>query len=547
MPVPTSAPRPHVSSTALAVAVALYLIAAANLTFWQKAWEGFATVGAFVSFGLATVLIFIAGCLALSYKYLAKPVFIFAILSAACASYFTDTFGTIIDTNMIENVLATNSGESGEFFTWGLARHMLLFGLLPSLVVAWTRVTYGGVGLQVRRNLVIAAASLAVAAVLIGTHLAETRAAIRHDFHALIDTLNPPGPISATVKAAAALARDRNARREPIGEDARKGSWITAAGKPVVTVIVVGESARAMNFSLNGYGRNTNPVLSRLPVLNFTNVTSCGTETSISLRCMFSGLGRSNFSKSAAMGRESLMDVFRHAGIDVLWWDNDGGAKGVADGVSYQSYMLRNDPDRCTAGTCQDDIFLEDLDTLLSRIERDTVVVLHQRGSHGPAYYLRYPDTFRPFQPDCRQYDPTTCAPDSVVNAYDNTIAYNDRFLGRVIGLLEKYDRQMAGSMFYVSDHGESLGEKGLWMHGTPFDRAPREQTHVPLIIWTAPQYRALSGLDHGCGKRLADSAFSHDNVYDTLLGMMNVETTVYRPTLDMLAGCRAPITATSG
>jgi lipid A ethanolaminephosphotransferase len=234
------------------------------------------------------------------------------------------------------------------------------------------------------------------------------------------------------------------------------------------------------------------------------------------------------------------MNVFHRAGIDAVWWDNDGGDKGVADGVTYQSYMLRNDPERCEAGTCQDDIFLDDLDTFLSGVKRDTVLVLHQRGSHGPAYYLRYPNDFRPFQPDCRQYDPTACTMQERLNAYDNTIAYNDRFLGRVIALLQKHADVAAGSMLYVSDHGESLGENGLYMHGTPYERAPAEQTRVPLIIWTDPAYQSLSGLDAACGSSLAGQPFSHDNIYHTLLGMMDVKTKVYDRSLDILATCRA-------
>jgi lipid A ethanolaminephosphotransferase len=166
-------------------------------------------------------------------------------------------------------------------------------------------------------------------------------------------------------------------------------------------------------------------------------------------------------------------------------------------------------------------------------------VVLHQRGSHGPAYYLRYPETFRPFQPDCRLYQMNDCSADEIVNAYDNTIAYTDRILARVIGLLEKHRDKTSGAMFFVSDHGESLGENGVFLHGTPFASAPKEQTQVPLIAWTSADYDAASGFDRACAARLSASAFSHDNVYHTLLGMMDVRTSVYRPELDMFGGCR--------
>lgn len=531
----------------LGAAVAVYLLAAANLTFWRKAWMGFASGTALAAFAAATLAVFLAVMVGLAFRYVAKPLYVFAILAAAGASYFTDTYGTVINANMMENVLATNSGETGEFLTPNLLLHMAVFGILPSLLVLWVRVRHRPFGMALRRNALAATGLLAVAGLLIWPNFAEVRAAVRRDFNAMLETLNPSGPVSAAVKVAVGEFGRRNAVREPYGRDARKGAWIRGSKRPVVAVLVVGESARGMNFSLNGYGRNTNPQLAALDVLSFRDVTACGTETSISLRCMFSGLARKEFSKAKANARESLMDVFRHAGFDVAWWDNDGGAKGIADGVAYQSYMLRNDPALCRAGTCQDDIFLGDLDRMLSSLERDTVIVLHQRGSHGPAYYLRYPETFRPFTPDCRDDDLMDCSPEEILNAYDNTIAYNDRFLARVIGLLGKHAARATGTMFYVSDHGESLGEGGIYMHGARFETAPRMQTHVPLIVWTSPGYLDLSGLDAGCARGLLDRAYSHDNVYHTLLGMMDVETAVYRRELDMFAACRPGTALTRG
>ena len=282
--------QPEISSTALAILVALYLLAATNLTFWTKAGEGFATGLGLATFAVAAVAVFVATMVALAFRFIAKPFYVFAILAAAAASYFTDTFGTIVNANMIENVLATNSGESGEFFTRGLLIHMLVFGVVPSLIVLWLRVDYGSFAVRFRRNLGVSALMLLIAAGLIFSHLSEVRAAMRRDFNAMMEVLNPVGPVSAVVKVAARTVRNRNAVRAPYGRDARAGNWIRASAKPVVTVIVVGEAARAMNFSLNGYRRKTNPELEKLDVLNFSRVTSCGTETSISLRCMFSGL-----------------------------------------------------------------------------------------------------------------------------------------------------------------------------------------------------------------------------------------------------------------
>jgi lipid A ethanolaminephosphotransferase len=535
--------RPEIGAVTLAVLVAVYLLAAANLTFWSKAWDAFATGTALAAFAVATLAIFLAVTIGLAFRFVAKPLYVFAILSAAGASYFTDAFGTLINANMLENVLATNSGEAGEFFTPGLLIHLAVFGILPSLLVVWVRVRHRPFAAALRHNIVSVLALVAFAGLLVWPNFQEVRTAMRRDFNAMMEALNPAGPVSAAINVAADQFAARNRHREPWGRDARKGPWIRASRLPVVTVIVTGESARAMNFSLNGYDRPTNPELAKLDVLSFRDVTSCGTETNISLRCMFSGLTRAEFTRAKADGRESLMDVFRHAGFNVLWWDNDGGSKGVADGVAYQSYMMRNDPDLCLAGTCQDDIFLGDLDDTLATLSKDTVIVLHQRGSHGPAYYLRYPDTFRPFKPDCRDYDLADCSREEILNAYDNTIAYNDRFLARVIALLGKHSARVTSSMFYVSDHGESLGEGGVYFHGARFETAPREQTHVPLIVWASPDYRTLSRFDDACAQTLLGRPFSQDNVYHTLLGMADVSTSVYRRDLDIFAGCRPSAT----
>jgi lipid A ethanolaminephosphotransferase len=531
--------RPEIDAATLGVIVAVYLLVTANLSFWDRAWQGFETGTALAAFAIATLAVFLAVTLGLAFRFVAKPLYVFALLAAAGASYFTDTFGTIINANMMENVIATTSVESDEFLTAAFLIHLAVYGVLPALVVLWLRLRHPPFGRALRRNLALSALSVAVAGLMIWPNVGEVRAAMRRDFHAMMETLNPPGPVSAALKVAIAEIGRLNRVREPYGLDARKGDWIRRAGKPVVAVIVAGESARAMNFSLNGYGRDTNPELARRDVLSFRDVTACGTETNISLRCMFSGLRQTEFSRDRADGRESLLDVFRHAGFDVIWWDNDAGSKGVADGVTYVSYMMRNHPDLCLAGTCQDDIFLEDLGHLLRTVTKDTVIVLHQRGSHGPAYYLRYPDTFGPFRPDCRAYAPTDCAAADLLNAYDNTIAYTDRFLARAIDLVEKHADRLTGLMFYVSDHGESLGEGGRYMHGIPFAIAPPEQTKVPLILWTSSGYDALSGFRRDCARGLVDRPYSHDNVYHTLLGLLDVESSIYDPGRDMFVDCR--------
>ncbi|URK88364.1 sulfatase-like hydrolase/transferase [Rhizobium sp. RCAM05350] len=295
-----------------------------------------------------------------------------------------------------------------------------------------------------------------------------------------------------------------------------------------------------MNFSLNGYDRETNPELKTLGVTNFTRTTSCGTATTVSLPCMFSVYGRKNYSDRKARSTDTLMDVLRRAGVDGYWWDNNTGSKGIADLISFASLTKQKNSKLCKDGECLDDIFLTQLDEKLAGITKNTVIVLHQIGSHGPAYYLRYPEEFRRFKPDCRTAQLSDCSRDEIVNAYDNTILYTDHNLSEVIKLLKKHQDTVDGAMIYMSDHGESLGENGLFLHGAPYMFAPAEQTHVPFIAWFSDQYAQLTGLDRSCLQTYADAPTSHDNLFHTVLGMMDVVTKVYNPNLDVFASCRS-------
>jgi lipid A ethanolaminephosphotransferase len=255
---------------------------------------------------------------------------------------------------------------------------------------------------------------------------------------------------------------------------------------------------------------------------------------------MFSVYGRANYSASKIRSTESLLDVLKHAGISAMWWDNNTGSKGVADRVEYVPLMDTRDRVICPGNECRDEIFLERLDRQLTETRDDTVIVLHQIGSHGPAYYRRYSDAQRLFTPDCRTTDLPKCSPDEVRNAYDNSIVATDAFLASVIRLLEKHGAALNTAMLYVSDHGESLGENGLFLHGAPYAFAPREQTHVPMVAWFSDNYRAAFGLDRACLAQRAANAYSHDNWFHTTLGLFDVRTSVYKPDLDMFRPCRA-------
>jgi lipid A ethanolaminephosphotransferase len=533
--------RPEIGSNTLAVIVSLYLLAVANVSFWKKALAGFGDGPTFWGFVLTVTAIFIAFAIAISSRWVAKPLYIFLLLVSAPAAYFTDTFGTVINQGMIENALTTTSGEAKYLITWQFCLHILVFGVLPSLLVLWVKVRHRPFISKVVYNSAVIGLLLIAAGGVTYLELGRFIVTLRED-HDMVEIFNPSGPVTSAVNYTLNYMDQRNLVRQEIGKDARLGTWIKAEKKPVVTVLVVGETARAMNFSLNGYARDTNPELAKLDVLNFPNATSCGTDTGYSLPCMFSIYPRHEFSKKKAKATQSLMDVIRHAGIDAYWWDNNTGSKGVADLINFSSLTNNKDPENCHNGDCRDGIFLKKLEEVVGSAKKDTVIVLHQIGSHGPAYYARYPKEFRKFTPDCRTPQLTDCTIPEVVNAYDNSILYTDHFLAQVIGILEKHQQTETGAMLYMSDHGESLGENGLYLHGAPYAIAPPEQTHIPLIAWLSPDYRARSGLESDCLAGLKPRPYSHDNYFHTVLGMMNVETSVYKPELDMFKDCRGAL-----
>jgi lipid A ethanolaminephosphotransferase len=301
----------------------------------------------------------------------------------------------------------------------------------------------------------------------------------------------------------------------------------------------VGETARAQNFSLYGYPRETNPELARRGVIDFRHATACGTSTEVSLPCMFSVFGRTHYDERKIATHESVLNVLVRTGVGVLWRDNQSGCKGVCDGVPVQQLDRETVPGLCAEGQCFDEILLNGMDQVLRDRQGNLLVVMHQLGSHGPSYYKRYPPAFKRYQPACESDDLRRCDAQAIVNAYDNTLLYTDFFLGKLIDFLGEAQKTHDTAMLYVSDHGESLGEGGLYLHGVPYAIAPDAQTQVPFVLWMSPAFRADAGLDEACMRSRAAQPVSHDNLFHTLLGVFSVQTSAYDPQLDIFGGCR--------
>lgn len=528
--------RPAIGSVTLSLVVAFYLTFVTNRTFWSKAVDYLGAPSfAVVLLAIGLFALFSAVCVTVSVKYLTKPFFILLIMIAAASSRFMDTFGTIIDVDMIRNAAETTGSEAGHLLTAGFVTHMFIFGIVPSLLIVFVRIKHRPFFQKFRHNLVLVLCLLAVFTSVSVANVRTFAAAIRQH-RDLAATVNPVAPIVSAVRYTVATGADKNVTVQPLGTDARVIAP-TLSGKPRVTIIIAGETARAENFSLGGYARQTNPLLARQDIQYFTDTSSCGTATAVSLPCMFSIYTRSNYTHRKGLETENLLDVLTRAGVKAEWWENNTGSKGVANRIAYTSYSDINDPRFCKNNECLDDVMLDGLGAWLDGIKGDSVLVIHQLGSHGPAYYLRYPEKFRRFTPDCRTAELGNCSREEIVNAYDNSILYTDYIVSTVIDMLKAREGKMASSMVYMSDHGESLGENGLYLHGAPYFIAPSQQTHIPFVLWTGAETKA--GIDQACLQATAGEPRSHDNLFHTVLGLMNVATQVYEPSLDAVAACR--------
>jgi lipid A ethanolaminephosphotransferase len=328
-----------------------------------------------------------------------------------------------------------------------------------------------------------------------------------------------------------ATTNDRIIEVKPIENDAAISASGKAIEKPTLFILVVGETARADHFGINGYERNTTPLIAQQNIINFPQVISCGTETAVSVPCMFSNLGRSGYSDSKAKSQEGLLDVISHAGISVLWRDNNSSCKGACNRVNYEEMQHLQVPELCTGRECFDEILLHQLDEQVASAAGSKVIVLHQKGSHGPDYFKRYPQSNEFYAPVCKSNQLQNCTKAEVVNAYDNTIRYTDYFLNKTIEWLKSKGDYYNTSLIYLSDHGESLGENNLYLHGMPYSIAPKEQKQVPFFMWLSAGYSAANHIDSDCMRDLSVNPYSHDNLFHTVLGMLNLQTHVYDAT----------------
>jgi lipid A ethanolaminephosphotransferase len=536
--------------TALLAVLALWLATLGNLPFWMAIWKLPETQGlrALTTMGsLCLILLALLGwflCLWVWPRWL-KPAGVAMLLTVTSSSYFMLTYGVVIDPSMLANVVQTDVREVRDLLTLPMLGALVVGVLVPGLWLWKQPVRMVNAQPLILRQLGLSALALLVALGLFWMSFQDIASLTRNHKH-LRYMINPFNSVYAVTRLFVGQASQASRPLQVIGEDAKAMNPPASEATAPLVVLILGETARAANFGLGGYARETTPQLRQLQaqgnLVYFSDVTSCGTSTQASLPCMFSHLGKVAYEGSNAR-YESVLDVLQRAGWAVLWLDNQSGCKGVCDRVTTVPTQALNVPEFCQGGECLDEVMLHELPKQLAALDpakraQGTVVVMHQMGSHGPAYYKRAPAALKQFQPECNSHALQNCPPEQIVNAYDNSILYADHFIASTAKWLQAQSRPTA--LMYLSDHGESLGENGLYLHGMPYSIAPKEQTHVPMLVWLSPALQRERGWRMACLQAQSSKALSHDNLFHSLLGLAQVRTELAKPALDIFAACAA-------
>jgi lipid A ethanolaminephosphotransferase len=490
------------------------------------------------------------------------------LVVAASASHFIQSYGVVLDPSMMRNVLHTNPPEAGELLTWSLGLHLLLYAGLPLLLLSRIRLVRRGFGGMLLSRGLLALLGLAL---FVGSLMAifPSFGPLMREHKELRYLATPTNVLWSSGAVAAQKLRGAARPRQAIGLDAKPGAAMAArqlpGARPLVVVLVVGETARAANWGLSGYPRNTTPQLGLWPLTNWRHASTCGTNTETSLPCMFAPVGRRDYDEATIRGSESLLHVVARAGVAVRWRDNQSGCKGSCDGLQQEQVKDLQLPGLCDGPHCLDEGLIAGLQGELAKARGTQLLVLHMLGNHGPAYFKRYPPAFEHFKPACHSEDLRRCSREEITNAYDNALLYTDHVLARTLAML-KANTQVDSALVFASDHGESLGENNLYLHGLPYAIAPDVQKQVPMFLWLSDGLAGAAGghgaaaadapaadapavteapLNPGCLQQLRRDAVkktaAHDHLFHTLLGLLDVGTSLYDPAWDLLQGCRKP------
>jgi len=430
-----------------------------------------------ILFGLLFIFILLFGV-----RYLLKPIIILLLLCSSSIFYFRHTYGVAVDEGVILSLFdALIEGNTNEIFDLISVKLLLLIftlGFIPSIPLFFTTIIYPSFKKEIITRTGLIISTFLVLIGLIASNYKDVSLTARQN-----KQLNQSAIPHYSVSSLFSIIK-HSFQSKPAFATLDEKPKIKNSNEQIIGIVVVGETARADHFGINGYTKQTTPLLQKTNIINYTNAYSCGTLTKISVPCMFYLKNYDQFDVNKAKYQANLIDVIDASGADITWIENNSSCKNVCDRIKNKTIEIITDQENT-----YDEMMFKFIDTILKNNRNPrTLIVLHTMGSHGPSYYKRYPIQFEQFKPSCKSNNPQECSKEELINAYDNTIIYTDYFLHQLIERLKKQNKK--SFLLYASDHGESLGEHGLYLHGVPAKIAPKEQIHIPWILWFSEQYK---------------------------------------------------------
>ncbi len=469
-------------------------------------------------------------CSILFWPKTAKPLAIVLILINSGVFYFISAYHIFVDKIMILNLIQTDLVETGETLNFHFFLSVFLLGIIPSFLVYKTDIIFS----PFKKEALKKSASALISGIIIAAILLPFRAQSRPAFDNGAKYMLLPSSYIGSIISVVKIKSKPQKELIRISEDAKLNKYWRKNKKNLI-ILVIGETARAANFSLGNYQRPTNRPLEKQAknLVYFKNFKSCGTSTAISMPCLLSKDARTDFKIDSLEYTENLVDIISNGGYKALWKENNTSCKNACDRIEISK------PCKNGTGKCLDGILNQDIKERALNENNDMFIIMHQRGSHGPLYYTDYPKELALYTPDCKASDPSSCPRQELINAYDNSIIYTSEVLSQTIDILKELDKTHNTALVYVSDHGESLGESGLFLHSAPYDAAPKYQTEVPFFVWMSDDFYKDYKLSKSCLRKISAQPFSHDNIFHSILSLSGVKSGLYKPELDIFSRCK--------
>jgi lipid A ethanolaminephosphotransferase len=527
----------ELTTNQLILLVCSYIAFILNIPFLIKTTQAITTLDQYNVLFLLSVPLFLLSLSVLiqcffAFRKVTKPALIIFVLLSSVVFYVSLNYGIIFDYGMIESISDNSITEVLPYVSYSTLIFIFVFGIAPSVIIFNVKLTYLSFAGELFSRLKLLLGSLTVL-LFIALVFYSNYASVGRNNRDLIGYLTPYALLDSSAKYL-----QKNVLFPPPHFELIDTKPKVSNDREQVTVLVLGQTARAQNFALNGYEKQTNLFTKNWNVVSFTNMASCGTSKAVSIPCIFSSLDRQDFNRRAANAKQNVLDIIRLAGVDVLWIANDNtSCKGVCKRIKRHKITQSDYPKLCHENSCYDEVVIKQLDQKLANLTySNTLIILHIVGSRGPDYFTKYPSDHRYFIPDCQRRDIQNCTSEELVNAYDNSIAYTDFLLAQIIERLEKLNlnKNLETALLYTSDHGESLGEKGIYLHGIPYVFAPKEQLHIPFIVKIFS-----SNTNTKCLSEAESLPVSHDNIFDLLLGLTGVQSIAYNVNQDIFSQCR--------